>query len=272
MLQNTLTPRTPRKRSYTFPLESHTNSSAFIATTPTNTSSKSSANTSSDTSNASSSKSYTQINKKKKMTSNNNNYIIVLDTETTGLFSRNSNPEDFELFNCARIVEIAWEIYTPEGQLVNKESYIIKPHGFSIPDSAIAIHGISNEEAQSTGIQLTYVFDRLLILLKDVSTIVAHNFSYDNAIILAELYRHNFVSDGLNKYTNLIEEWMSKNHKCTMTMEEVNIKLNLTVKKWHKLIDLYRLCFNKEPECELHRAAADVSICAQIYFHLIKNL
>ena len=250
MLPNILT---TRKRSYTYSLEKHTYISTRLLALTTPTTDTNTHNT----------KRY------KKMYESKSNYIIVIDTETTGLFARNSNPENYELFNNARMVEIAWEIYTSDGVLVNSESYIIKPYDFVIPESAIAIHGITNEEAQSTGIQITNVFDRLLVVLKDVNIIVAHNFPYDNAIILAELYRHNFVSDGLNKYTNLIDIWMSKTHKCTMAMGESNTKLNTRVKKWHKLVDLYRLCFNKEPECVLHRAAADVSICAKIYFYLV---
>ena len=41
--------------------------------------------------------------------------------------------------------------------------------------------------------------------------------------------------------------------------------------KWYKLADLYRICFNEEPNGVLHRAAADVDICAKIYFYLIRR-
>jgi DNA polymerase-3 subunit epsilon len=197
----------------------------------------------------------------------NTNYIIVIDTETTGLFPRNINPEQYELYNNARMVEIAWELYNSDGLFINKESYIIKPQNYIIPDSAIAIHGITNELAHSSGRDITSVFDRLELILKDVGTIVAHNFAFDNAIILSELYRQNFMSDGLNKYNDLIHEWIHKTHSCTMRMSAY---ITGTY-KWHKLIDLYRICFNKEPNQILHRAAGDVQICADIYFYLINR-
>jgi len=132
---------------------------------------------------------------KKNNTLTASDYIIVIDTETTGLFNRNANPENYESFNTARMVEIAWEIYKPTGEFINRESYVIKPNGFIIPDSAIAIHNINNEMANTIGHSIQDVFYRLAIVMKDVSTIVAHNFSYDNAIILAELYRLNDNSD-----------------------------------------------------------------------------
>jgi hypothetical protein len=197
------------------------------------------------------------------------NNIIVIDTETTGLFSRNANPEHYNMFDNARMVEIAWEVYNNTGELINRESYLIIPYGFTIPESSINIHGITNEMAHTNGVNIQFVFERLEILLKDIHTIVAHNFSFDNAIILAELYRLNDVSDGLNKFNNLIYDWQSKNHKCTMMMSMYIIDKNHA--KWHKLNALYKICFNCEPDGTLHRAAADVAICAKIYFYLLRR-
>ena len=197
------------------------------------------------------------------------NYIMVFDTETTGLFSRNANPEHYQMFDNARMVEIAWDIYDKTGQLINRESYIITPQGFTISESSINIHGITNEMAHSTGVNIQVVFDRLEVILKDVVTIVAHNFSFDNAIILSELYRLNDISDGLNKYNNLIYDWLSKTHRCTMMMSMHIIDKNHG--KWHKLSALYRICFNCEPDGTLHRAAVDVEICAKIYFYLLRR-
>ena len=206
---------------------------------------------------------------KKNSIISNPNYIIVIDTETTGLFNRNANPENYELFNNARVVEIAWEIFKPNGDFVNRESYIIKPDRFIIPDNAIAIHGITNEMANNTGHNIQDVFERLNVVLKDVSTIVAHNFSYDNAIILAELYRLNENNDGLNLYNNIIYDWINKEHKCTMLMGKNIMGPNTC--KWYKLGELYRICFNTDPDVLLHRAAADVAICSKIYFYLIQR-
>lgn len=199
----------------------------------------------------------------------NLNYIMVFDTETTGLFSRNASPEHYQMFNNARMVEIAWDIYDNTGELINRESYIIKPHEFTIPESSINIHGITNEMAHSTGVNIQVVFDRLEVVLKDVVTIVAHNFSFDNAIVLSELYRLNDISDGLNKYNNLINDWLSKAHKCTMMMAVYIVDKNHA--KWHKLNALYRICFNCEPDGTLHRAAVDVAVCAKIYFYLLRR-
>ena len=211
----------------------------------------------------------TKTSIKKSVTTQDPSYIIIIDTETTGLFNRNANPENYELFNGARIVEIAWEIRKHNGELINRESYIIKPNGFTIPDSAIAIHGITNAMANENGHSIQEVFDRLNNLLTDVSTIVAHNFSYDNAIILSELYRLNDQSDGLNIYNSIIYNWLMKEHKCTMMMSTGIMGPGTC--KWYKLIDLYKICFNEEPTGTLHRAAADVEICSKIYFHLVRR-
>lgn len=202
---------------------------------------------------------------KPNMTHESPNYIMVFDTETTGLFPRNANPENFELFNNARMVEIAWEIYTQNGELVNRESYLIKPNGFVIPDTVIAIHGINNEMAHNNGVNIQNVFERLQVVLKDVAIIVAHNFQYDNGIILSELYRLNSMSDRLMNYTELINNWGYILHKCTMIMGT-----HITG-RWTKLSELYNICFNTYPTETLHRAAADVGVCAKVYFYLVTH-
>ena len=197
-------------------------------------------------------------------------FVLIFDTETTGLFPRNADPQTYSLFDRARLVEIAWEKYTVDGRFHSRESYIVIPNGFSIPDFATNIHSISTEQAHAVGHDIEFVWSRLSIALEGVTKLVAHNIAFDNGIILSEMYRY---TDSVSAEDNtkdaidgLVAKWRSLPQECTMLIGA----RKLNGGRWIKLAALYDLCFNTVPDITLHRAAADTAICAQIYFHLAK--
>ena len=120
-----------------------------------------------------------------------NRYVLVLDTETTGLaYSRNVTAETYEKWDKARLVQIAWELYNPSKECIQKKCYIIKPDNFEIPEVVVNIHGISTERAHNEGIPLIDVIKKLHVILNNNPVLVAHNIQFDNDIILSELYRY----------------------------------------------------------------------------------
>jgi DNA polymerase-3 subunit alpha len=186
-------------------------------------------------------------------------YVMVIDTETSGLPSkRNVNPSDYHAYDTCRMVQVAWGIYTHDGNLVSEECYMVKPDDFIIPNEVIRIHGITNEEAMECGLPINEVLNKLHTSLATVQTIVAHNIKFDEGVVLAELYRAHAV-DNANM-------WLSKARDCTMLMGSE------PGKKWCKLVDLYRRLFECEPEGNLHRADVDVRACARVYFELKKHM
>lgn len=216
-----------------------------------------------------------------------NRYVLVLDTETTGLpRDKYATSSNYNKWDNARLVQIAWEFYNPAKECILRESFIIIPDNFEIPQVVVNIHGISTERAYSEGVQLLGVLDKLQDLLKYNPILVAHNIQFDSGIILAELYRYQHKVNTLNTlnmgdYTqhlnsNLIAKnktiidnsvvmWNNCTKHCTMLMG------THPGKKWPKLVNLYQECFGHVPPYELHRADNDVLICAKIYFHLLVN-
>ena len=127
-----------------------------------------------------------------------NRYVLVIDTETTGLpQGRNVTSETYKKWDKARLVQIAWELYNPSRECIQKECYIITPDNFEIPEVVVNIHGISTERAYNEGIALIDVLKKIHVILNNNPIIVAHNIQFDNDIILAELYRYQ------NKLTNI---------------------------------------------------------------------
>lgn len=184
--------------------------------------------------------------------------ILVIDTETSGLPPRGKTDiTNSILWESCRIVQIAWAKYTPVGDLISKQCYTIYPDGYTIPDIVANIHGITTEKARNEGIDIVEAFSKLYTDLEDIQIIVAHNMKFDDSVIQSEIYRY--------KQSNLYNKWCNIRKDCTMMM------MNIPGRKWFKLNELYKHCFNKEPGQILHRADADVEICGEIYFHIISS-
>lgn len=181
--------------------------------------------------------------------------ILVLDTETTGLVPRNVPYTMTNTWRCCRIVQIAWNIYSDNGELIAQHCYIIRPDGFTIPPESARIHGITQEEALQTGSSIQEILEEFYQSLQMVDTLVAHNMAFDKPVILSELHRY--------KMKEAIEVMEGLPTQCTMLMG------TLPKQKWPKLVELYQRCFNELPKIS-HRADADVEQCARVYFHLTK--
>lgn len=190
---------------------------------------------------------------------------LVFDTETTGLPPSRSKPDPANIapWDRCRIVQIAWNIYDVNGALERAVCFMVKPDGFTIPPEAARIHGITTECAMAEGVPIEHVFEILRRDLSRVSTLVAHNIRFDDNVVLAELYRLLPVSSPLD-IQSLIDAWELKERRCTMLMGTP------PKGKWPKLVNLYQRLFNTVPDCVLHRADADVEVCAKCYFEMQK--
>jgi DNA polymerase III epsilon subunit-like protein len=183
---------------------------------------------------------------------------MFIDLETTGLPDRKDynnlyNPTDYHHYDTSRIVEIAYIITDINGNIIKEYTNLVIPYDYDILNSKI--HGITMFDAISNGIELNDVFDEILKDLVDINTIVAHNISFDENVLLAECYRHNKVV--------IIQEIMKKNKLCTMAMGKKYMKQN----KNPKLVELYKYLFNKDVVGN-HRALVDTKLCMECFFKI----
>lgn len=188
--------------------------------------------------------------------------VLVIDTETTALPPRYALPNMLDAWEKCRIVQIAWGHYASDGTLVAAESYLVRPEGFVVPEASTKIHGISHHTAMQEGVPMAQVWERLATALVQVGTLVAHNMSFDDAVIQSEMHRslRSDLPEG-----GILMDWLQKKRVCTMK-DGV-----LPGQKWPKLAELYKQYFQKEPEGTLHTADVDVRVCAEIYFHQRKQ-
>lgn len=183
---------------------------------------------------------------------------LIFDTETTGLPKNYKAPlTDFD--NWPRLVQLAWQLHSPTGKLLTAKNMIIKPDGFTIPDNAEKVHGISTERAMAEGINIT---EALIIFSEDIAKAewgVGHNVEFDNNIVGAEYLRAGFENPVLQ---SLDTKLLSTNF-CA-------IPGRFGKPKWPTLTELYQKLFD-QAFTAAHNAASDVDATARCFFGLIKE-
>lgn len=188
--------------------------------------------------------------------------IIIFDTETTGLPKNWSAPtSDGDAW--PRMVQLAWQHYSEDGRKVAEHNYIIRPEGFTIPDEVAAINRITTERAEREGVPLEYALGAFHHSMLLTHTLVAHNISFDEKIVGAEMLRIGM------KKTH--DDFFEKHRVCTMHGSTAFCAIpGPRGMKWPKLQELHEKLFNEQFE-GAHDALVDVEALARCYFELRKR-
>ena len=188
--------------------------------------------------------------------------FLIFDTETTGL-PRNYNAPLTDFDNWPRMVQVAWQLHDAQGNLIESDSIIVKPEGYTIPFNAVQIHGITNERALEEGQDLKAVLQKFVNAVNQTTYLCGHNIEFDNNIIGAELLRC-----GLE---NVLAAKPFIDTKNDETTEFCAIPGGRGGKfKWPTLTELYSKLFNASFE-EAHNAAFDVLATGKVFFEIIKR-
>lgn len=184
--------------------------------------------------------------------------FLVIDTETTGKPLNYKAPVE-DLTNWPRVVQLAWILFDDSGAELSAAVRIVKPDGWTIPDEAAAIHGISTEKALAEGILIGQVLREMKDVLALTQFLVAHNLDFDRPVAGAEFLR----LDNTNPLAALTGF-------CTMQHGTNVCKLPGRYGfKWPKLNELHQHLFQAVPEV-LHDAMADARSCGRCFFEMRK--
>jgi DNA polymerase-3 subunit alpha len=186
---------------------------------------------------------------------------LIFDTETTGL-PLNYNAPVTDTANWPRLVQLAWECHDKTGCLLYNKCYIIKPDGFTIPQAAEKVHGISTEIALNEGVELDAVLGEFNGDIRQAAVIIGHNITFDINILGAEYFRKG-IQTTLHEINWLCTKEESTNY-CALPGGKGN-KF-----KWPTLSELYEKLFGEGFE-EAHHAAADVAATARCFFELLRK-
>lgn len=181
---------------------------------------------------------------------------LFFDTETTGL-PRNWKAPVSDTDNWPRMVQLAWLVYDSQGQRQAAQNFIIRSEGYTIPKAASDLHGITTAVATETGTDLQDVLTLFVDQVRAAECLVAHNMSFDERIVGAELIRKEMSS-----------ELFERERICTMQAATDFCALSGPYGyKWPKLSELYVKLFGESFD-DAHDAAADVDATARCFWEM----
>lgn len=188
--------------------------------------------------------------------------FLIFDTETTGL-PRDYNAPLSNSDNWPRMVQIAWQLHDKAGRLLEHNSIIIRPEGYTIPFNATQVHGISTERALEEGQELSTSLEQFAAVIQQSKYLCGHNIEFDLNIVGAELLRCA-LPDCFKGKTVLDTKNEATTNFCALPGGRGG-KF-----KWPTLGELYLKLFNTTFE-EAHNAAFDVQATSKVFFELLKR-
>lgn len=189
--------------------------------------------------------------------------VLFFDTETTGIPDRAAH-WDTDFMDYPHVVQLAWL----HGCVAH--SHIIRPDGWTIPDEAVAVHGITNERALAEGEPFAAVVDMFIQDCHEAGLICGHNIHFDTGIIKANILREL----GREYYdANDVESALYKGKRIdTMrsAMKWVDARFASGRLKFPNLSELYERCFPGET-FPAHDAFEDTQAVARCLPILVQN-
>ena len=181
-------------------------------------------------------------------------YLLFVDTETSGL------PVDWEkpyhvAGNWPYIVQLAWIIYTREGEEVKRENHFIKANDYSISHISREIHGISEAFLQEHGSER-----------KEVMQCIYNDLLHYQPLVVGHFMQLDYHMLGLGFYRAGLENPLKALPTfCTMVLTKDFWQL--PGHKYLRLNELYFRLFNKNMPKQ-HDALEDAEATALCFFEL----
>lgn len=183
--------------------------------------------------------------------------ILFYDTETTG-FVVKGQPLDYP--SQPHMVQYAGILAMDDGKPVRAFAAIIRQDGWSIPQDATAVHGISNDLALAAGIDEGVILAWHWAAMEKAKVMVAHNIGFDRDIM--EIQR---LRSGRDIWKDKIKV-MESADTMKMGIPVCKIPGRYSGYKWPKLEELHRHLFGED--FPAHDALEDVRACMRCYFRM----
>ncbi|UOQ67585.1 3'-5' exonuclease [Hymenobacter volaticus] len=181
-------------------------------------------------------------------------FLLFVDTETTGLPSGWTKPYSVER-NWPSIAQLAWVVYTLEGELVKTENHYIRVPAGRMRPSATAIHGLTPTFLEQHGEACPTIMQRFFNDLRTYCPlVVGHYMRLDFHMIGVEFYRTGLP--------NLLAELPTL---CTMQTSQRQAQAQ--ERSFLRLGELHEYLF-KEPMVRQHDALIDAQATARCFFEL----
>lgn len=189
--------------------------------------------------------------------------ILIYDTETTGL-TDDRLPAEHP--NQPNLVQLGAILYTDVGSEVASVDLVVRPNGFTIPEPAARVHGITSGIANAIGVPLATVLSAFAQLRANAEEIVAFNLKYDDLIMRTAFARLGKEPShpGPNKKTCAME--LSK-PILQLPPSPRMVKAGMNGFKPPSLMEAHEFFFKEKFE-NAHSALADCRAAARIFFEI----
>lgn len=192
------------------------------------------------------------------------NVALAYDSETTGLVDFKAPSEAPHQPHIVQLAAMLVDLDT--WKTIASLDVIVRPEGWTIPDEAAAIHGVTTERALKVGVPESLAVELLLELHKQAAVRVAHNEGFDARIVRIACKR--FFDEAT------ADEWKAGKAECTQLLSTPILKLPPTEAmlrtrfknnfKSANLREAYEF-FTGKPLQNAHSAIADVRGCLAVY-------
>lgn len=188
--------------------------------------------------------------------------FLVFDTETTGLPPKGADYKtDFEKF--PHIVQLSWYF---NGEY---HDYIIKPEGWTIPEEAAKIHGITTEIALEKGVEMATVLFKFIEHCSEAEKLIGHNIYFDTSTIKANIRREFGLLDPITYDSDVYLDKSKRIDTMMKTIKFVGAKqTGKNTPKFPSLEDLYMKLFGVVFK-GAHNALNDVKATKRCYEELV---
>ncbi len=193
-----------------------------------------------------------------------NGKYLVLDTETTGLITK-QGPAGIGQDSLPRIIQVAWLLFDEDGKRIGEHNrYILQEK--PIPSYSTRIHGIDDSSAREKGEPALTVWNDFIRDIENCDYLVAHNIDFDIPVIEGELKRL--------KISNV---FAGKRMICTMKQGKAFCKIPAADGngfRYPDLEELYKIaCYGRltdPPLTGLHDAFVDAAVTAKVFFKMVE--
>jgi hypothetical protein len=114
--------------------------------------------------------------------------LLVFNTSYVGIPNNIEAPVT-DLDNWPRLVQLTFSYYDGIGRLITSGDFVINPDGFDLHNKQISSSSITQEIAETHGVQIRNVLTLFHQLIQKAHYIVSHNLLLNEKIVGAELLR-----------------------------------------------------------------------------------
>jgi DNA polymerase-3 subunit epsilon len=193
--------------------------------------------------------------------------ILAIDLETTGvpLWKRPSIEREQP-----HIVQFAAQLIDPESRTVRSAwDMIIAPNGWTIPEEAVAIHGITNQRAEADGVRESIAVRTYINAWSQCDAVLGYSTAFDKRMMRIAMLRDGMSRPQIERFERkpTIDVMQLVTPACKLPPTDAMMASNQRTFKTPSLVQAALLLLG-ERMTEAHNATADLEVTLKLYWQL----